>query len=106
MEEKAAAIRGNEPQISPLRYAPVEMTILLLDRVCVSKQAGNVTVHYITEMSSRPERTRISCHAALDIAACAAFVKESRMRIANATKLNRKSGVAQWRDLRFSLPRS
>jgi hypothetical protein len=45
-------------------------------------------------LSSRPERTRISCHAALDIAAYAAFVKESRMRIANATKLNRKSGVA------------
>jgi hypothetical protein len=40
------------------------------------------------------ERTRISCHAALDMATCAAFVKESRMKIANATKLNRKSGVA------------
>jgi hypothetical protein len=36
------------------------------------------------------------------MATCAAFVKESRMKIANATKLNRKSGVAQWRDLRFS----
>ena len=41
-----------------------------------------------------PERSRISCRAALDIAACAAFVKESRMKIANATKFNRKSGVA------------
>jgi hypothetical protein len=47
------------------------------------------------------ERTRISCRAALDMAACAAFVKESRMKIDNATKLNRKSGVARWRDLRF-----
>jgi hypothetical protein len=47
-----------------------------------------------TELSSRPERTRISCHAAMDMAACAAFVKESRMEIANATKLNKKSGVA------------
>jgi hypothetical protein len=47
-----------------------------------------------TNLSSRPERTRISCHAVLDIATCAAFVKESRMEIANATKLNRKSGVA------------
>jgi hypothetical protein len=54
-----------------------------------------------TKLSSRPERTRISCRAALDMATCAAFVKESRMKIANATKLNRKSGVAQWRDLRF-----
>jgi hypothetical protein len=40
----------------------------------------------------RPERTPISCHAALDMATCAAFVKESRMKIANATKLN-SSGV-------------
>src|SRR6202040_3745185 len=38
------------------------------------------------------ERTRISCHAALDMATCAAFVKESRMKIANATKLTRKPG--------------
>jgi hypothetical protein len=32
-----------------------------------------------------------------------AFVKESRMKLTNATTLNRKSGVAQWRDLRFLL---
>ena len=47
--------------------------------------------------SSRPERTRISCHTALERAACAALRKESRMRFVNATKLNRKSGGAQWR---------
>jgi hypothetical protein len=41
------------------------------------------------------DRTRISCHAALDIAACAAFVKESSMKCANATKFHRKSGGAQ-----------
>jgi hypothetical protein len=29
----------------------------------------------------------ISCHPALDMATCAAFVKESRMKIANATTL-------------------
>jgi hypothetical protein len=29
------------------------------------------------------------------------LLKESRMKIDNATKLNRKSGVARWRDLRF-----
>jgi hypothetical protein len=39
-------------------------------------------------------RTRIFCHAALDIAACAAFVKESSMKRANATKFHRKSGGA------------
>ncbi len=55
-------------------------------------------------LSSRPERTRISCHAVPDVAACAAFRKESRMNFANATNLDRKSGVAQWRDLLFPLP--
>jgi hypothetical protein len=46
------------------------------------------------ELSSRPERTRISCHAALETTTCAAFSKESRMNFANATNINRKSGVA------------
>jgi hypothetical protein len=46
------------------------------------------------ELSSRPERTRISCHAALDKAACAPFLKERRMMFANATNIYRKSGVA------------
>jgi hypothetical protein len=55
-------------------------------------------------LSSRPERTRISYCAAPAVAACAAFLKESRMRFANATNPNRKSGVAQWRDLRFLFP--
>ena len=42
----------------------------------------------ITELSSRPERTRISYHAAPDNATYAAFRKESRMKFANATNLN------------------
>jgi hypothetical protein len=40
------------------------------------------------------------------MAACAAFRKESRMRFANATHLDRKSGVAQWRDLRLPSPQT
>jgi hypothetical protein len=48
-----------------------------------------------------PERTRISCHAALDKATYAPFRRERRMKIANATKFHRKSGGAQWRDLRL-----
>ena len=55
-----------------------------------------------TELSSRPERTRISCYSALTSSHVCGFRKESRMKFANATNLNRKSGVAQWRDLRFS----
>jgi hypothetical protein len=45
-----------------------------------------------TELSSRPERIRISCHAALDTTARAPFFKERRMRFANATNFYRKSG--------------
>jgi hypothetical protein len=44
----------------------------------------------------RAGSTRISCHAASDLAACAAFHKESRMKLANATKLDRKSGAVPW----------
>jgi hypothetical protein len=33
--------------------------------------------------------------------AYAAFIKESRMTFAETTNLDRKSGVAQWRDLQF-----
>jgi hypothetical protein len=52
-------------------------------------------------LSSRPERTRISCYCALDRAACAPFREERRIKFANATKFYRKSGVAKRRDLRF-----
>ena len=65
---------------------PVEMTNLL--QLSFRIFLGNA------ELSSRPERTRISCHAALDKAACAPFRKEGRMKYVNAIKVNRKSGVA------------
>jgi hypothetical protein len=45
--------------------------------------------------STTEDQTRISCRAAMDIAARAAFVTESRLRFANATKFHRKSGEAQ-----------
>ena len=32
-------------------------------------------------------------------AACAVFIKESRMKFADSTDIHRKSGVAKWRDL-------
>ena len=56
----------------------------------------------LSPLSSRPERTRISCHAALDKAAYAPFRKEGRMKCTSAIKLHRESGGAQWRDLQFS----
>jgi hypothetical protein len=55
---------------------------------------GNAKYSFQDELSSRPERTRISCHAALEKAACAPFRKEGRRKCINATKVNRKSGVA------------
>jgi len=55
-------------------------------------------------LSSRPKRTRISCHAAPDKTACAPFFKERRMMFANATNFYRKSGAAQWRDLCVDAP--
>jgi hypothetical protein len=42
----------------------------------------------------RPERTWISCHAALDKSTCAPFRKEGRMKCINATKFHRKCGGA------------
>jgi hypothetical protein len=53
------------------------------------------------ELSSRPERTQISYISTLTTARYAAFLKESRMNFFGATNLDRKSGVAEWRDLRF-----
>jgi hypothetical protein len=37
--------------------------------------------------------TRISCYASSDRTACAAFFAESRMKLGNATSLDRKSGT-------------
>src|SRR5450631_2671614 len=60
-----------------------EMTIQLQLRLRISP--GNTEFCPQTELSSRlprravgPKRTRISCHAALDKAACAPFFKERR----------------------------
>ena len=39
----------------------------------------------------------------LDKAACAPFRKEGRMKCTNATKSDRKSRVAKWRDMLFIL---
>ena len=77
------------------------------DRMMVERTADPSHHRYLilleappSPLSSRPERTRISCHAAPDRAACAALRKESRIKFVNAINLDRKSGVAQRRDLR------
>jgi hypothetical protein len=45
-------------------------------------------------LSSRPKRTRISCHAAPDKTACAPFFKERRMMFANDTTYTGNPGYA------------
>jgi hypothetical protein len=52
----------------------------------------------------RPKHTRISYYAALISNASAAFRKESRMKFANATNLDRKSGWSVAEDLLLSHP--
>jgi hypothetical protein len=47
-----------------------------------------------TNLSSRPERTRISYFAELTTTTYAALRKESRRNFINATELDRKSGGA------------
>jgi hypothetical protein len=54
----------------------------------------------LSPLSSRPERTRIPYFALLATTTCVALRKESHMQIIRATGLHRKSGGAQWRDLR------
>jgi hypothetical protein len=56
-------------------------------------------------LSSRLERTRISYIAVPHEATYAAF-SESRTKFAKATNLDRKSGVAQGRDLQFHSDRT
>jgi hypothetical protein len=62
---RGTSLPKEKQQVPPLRYAPVGMTPLTEGRNDSTQ----------TELSSRPERTRISCHAALDKAACAPFCK-------------------------------
>jgi hypothetical protein len=62
---------------------------------------GRLSGSALSPLSSRPKRTRISYFAALARTTCAVSLKGNRMKMINATKLDRKSGGAQWRDLRF-----
>jgi hypothetical protein len=71
---------------------PVERTILFEDRIPRFQEKYEILT--ATELSSRPERTRISYCAKLATYTYAPFCRERRMRIASANKLDRKSGGA------------
>ena len=68
---------------------PVGMTILL----CPQKLQREILTP-ATELSSRPERTRISYFALLATTTRAALRRKSRMQWIKATGLDRKSGGA------------
>jgi hypothetical protein len=42
-----------------------------------------------------PSEPRISCYAVLEMATCAAFIEESRMKFADPTQLDKKSGEVE-----------
>jgi hypothetical protein len=53
-------------------------------------KTNHKVMNQIKILSSRPKRTRISCCAAADRAACAAFRRESRMKLAEPTKIQQE----------------
>jgi hypothetical protein len=99
-------MRKQKQQVPPLRSAPVGMTILLevqtfplQTRLKVQtpplQTRFEVNISAVqTKLSSRPERSRSSYLAELVRTTDAALRKERRTNFVNATKLNRKSGVA------------
>jgi uncharacterized membrane protein len=68
--------------------------VLLLSPLLVD-YAGNLFRTIVLSVGAYRKRGshRISCYAAPDRTACAAFIKESRMEFDNATNLDRKSGL-------------
>jgi hypothetical protein len=67
-----------EPQISPLRFASVEMTkgrAVLPGRVVAGKKSSGPQPPF--PLSSRPERTRISYFALLPTTTYAVFLKKT-----------------------------
>jgi hypothetical protein len=84
--------QGNEKRLGPASTLYRTVTLALSSRPERRGAEGPAVSRTLSGRCFSTERTRISCHAALDTATCAAFVKESRMKIVNATKLKRKSG--------------
>jgi hypothetical protein len=60
--------------------------------VCVRGQAVRQGLR-LPHLAKYERDTPISCTRLYSMAACAAFIKESRMKLVEPTGLNRKSGV-------------
>jgi hypothetical protein len=63
------------------------------DHLCGFRQGKPHEVRQRHQPRQEIRETGISCYAALEGTTCAAFVKESRMKFANATDLDRKFGA-------------
>jgi hypothetical protein len=90
---------GKKPQVPPLRFAPVGMTILFRGQLlfrCIYPGLYGIVI----PTGADPD----FLHRDASNDTYAVSRKGSRMKMINATGLDRKSGGAQWRDLRF-LPR-
>ena len=95
---------------SPLRFAPVGMTILWGRWVEKENRRSlgfarddnkGAVERCGSPLKPTPGLTPISCHAVLERSACAPFIKERRMECINAISFHRESG--QW-GTQFLLP--
>jgi hypothetical protein len=78
----SAQVRSGEPG------APV-----LFLWLCLSPEKLRVEVRGIPHLAKNERDARISCTLLQPSSACAAFIKESRMKFGDLTKPHRKSGV-------------
>ena len=87
-------LQSSQPATNPDESAtlPLSSRLSRLPRLAVGLAVGRAV---------GPERTRISYRAAPNRSTCAAFRRESRMKLTEPNEFNRKSGGAKWRDLRF-----
>src|ERR1700691_4875925 len=92
-----AILLGNRLEFLSTKGNRTSLNILLR---CTAPTTNRIPDH---QQNCHPDRSapRISCTRHPPTTTCAAFSKESRMRFRDATNLDRKSGGAQWRDLRF-----
>jgi hypothetical protein len=86
--------QGNEKRLGPASTLYRTVTLSLSSRPERSGAEGPAVSRTLSWRCFSTERTRISCHAALDKTAYAPFFKERSMMFASATNFHRKSGVA------------
>jgi hypothetical protein len=116
---EAENIPGHEPRVDLTARTSLEEPALSLSKGMAESQSVQISFSTLSihlhscpggplssTLSSRLERIRISYIAVPPKPTYAAFRKESRTKFANATKLDRKSGVAQGRDLQFHSDRT